>query len=363
MSSLLVSNLTRHGDHATVNLGFPQPFEVVSGEICVLAGKPGAGKTLLARLITGLERCDSGEIELGGRDLTHLPPHKRRIGYICQGDTLWPHWTLGQNIGFPLRCQGFRGKRLKARVDEIVSGSTLEGFMERNPIQVSPDLQDQAILMRALALEPDLLIIDEPFDPMRTVAGKEDQMRQLIVSQKITGLVLTRNFQAALKLGDKVGYFASGHLLQLGTAEELYARSASAEIAQEFGPINRIDGVIDSLNGRGNASVRTVLGLMTGKLQGPGPFSLGSAVTLLFRPEGLMPATATFGTHRFSACVQNRRQEGPLVRLELLGPEGWRGVSLIISGQASSLRVGHNMPFSVSSDFVSVIPHQPGSGS
>ena len=350
MSRLILHKLYRcPGRQPILDLG--QVIEISTGELVVLVGQAGAGKTVLARMLCGLEPCDGGQIELGGRSLSKVPPHQRRVGYVMQGDALWPHWSLSQNISFPLRCRGIGRKARNSRLRALLADAALEDLADLKPDQVSLDARGRAILARAVALEPDVLVIDEPFDQ----AGPLDQIRLVHEREKLTTLILTRNVRQALSIADRVGLLSAGRLLQWGAPLEVYLRPESEEVARSFGPINILDGELESVDSRGTAVVRTVLGRLTGRLGTDRAVSAGDPVRLLFRPESLAHGTTGFGTNRFAATIDQRILDGPICHLGLRGPGGWRGAAAVLSVQAAGLKEAQAASFSLPAESVTVL--------
>ena len=355
MNRLTLFNVSRRsGTQQWIDLG--PLVEVESGELVVLVGKHGAGKTLLSRVICGLEPCDGGRIELGGRSLAGVPPHRRRVGLVMQNDALWPHWSLRQNIAFPLRCSGQRRKARNRRLDELLADAGLEDLADLKPAKVSREACGLALLARAVALEPDLLVIDEPFEAGGILADFSWQIQRLREREKLTTLILTRSASHALALADRVGWLSSGRLLQIGTPHEIYSRPVSEEVARAFGPVNRLEGEIESLDARRVAVVQTALGRITGRLLGSGTPSQGEPVRLLFRPESLVHGAAGFGSNRLSAAAAGRVLDGPLCHIRLVGHDGWEGTAIVLAGQAASIKEGLTLSFSLSADSVSVLP-------
>jgi ABC-type sugar transport system ATPase subunit len=356
MSRVAMEGLrSRRGSHPAIDLSGGAPIEVGAGEIVAVMGRAGSGKTALARMICGLDPIEAGRIDLGGRELTNLPPHQRRVGLVMQNDALWPNWTLAENIGFPLRCRGIGRKERRHRLHDLIAEADLEDLANRRPTEVGPEIRGRALLARALALDPELLVIDEPFVPTGMQIGTPDAIRQVHAAHKLTTLVLTANPQAALTVGDRVGLLEGGRVAQIGSPLELYARPRSLAIAQTFGPINQVEGVLESIDGRGSLVVRSSLGRLTGRMAVPGVLRPGASVGLLFRPEALSPGSVTFGANRFPATILRRSLEGSVCRLELRGPGDWRGAAVVLPGQASALREGQSHTFSLPGDSLVIV--------
>ncbi len=168
-------------------------LEVKRGELTILVGPSGAGKTTLARLVAGVEELDAGEIFFDGRLIHKLPPPDRKVGLVFQDDSLWPAMTIAENVGHALRWKGVDRAERKSRVEALLSLVRLDALAERRPDQLSPSQRLRAELARAMVLEPEFLIIDDPFSrvsPRDRPEIRED-FRSLAHSSETTILILT----------------------------------------------------------------------------------------------------------------------------------------------------------------------------
>ncbi len=219
-------------------------FGLERGNLLALLGPSGCGKTTLLRIIAGFENPDDGEIAVAGRVLNSpscfIRPEKRRVGMVFQDFALFPHLDVGSNIAFGLP----KGIDRKARVSQLLQLVGLERLETRMPHELSGGQQQRVSLARALAADPDLLLLDEPFsnlDPSTRYRVRAE-VKQLIQSVGITAIFVTHDQEEALSLAERVGIMISGRLLQIGTPAEIYARPVSREIGEFVGGANFLAG-------------------------------------------------------------------------------------------------------------------------
>jgi ABC-type Fe3+/spermidine/putrescine transport system ATPase subunit len=219
-------------------------LELADGGRTVLVGPSGAGKTTLVRAIAGLEQLSGGTIELGGRRLDRLPPHRRRIAVVFQEPRLLPHLRVEDNVALPLRAAGVRGAERRRRARSRLEVVGLGGLADRYPRGLSGGEQQRVALARALCAEPDLLMLDEPLaalDPNRRAT-----LRRLIVELtdelNLTTLVITHDRAEAAELGQRVALMLEGRIVQHAPPRELFERPRSAAVARFFGATNLLRG-------------------------------------------------------------------------------------------------------------------------
>jgi sulfate/thiosulfate transport system ATP-binding protein len=214
-------------------------LSVRPGELIALLGPSGSGKTSLLRIIAGLEQADRGRLRIGGLDAAQLSVQERRIGFVFQHYALFRHMSVADNIGFGLRVRA-RAQRpgraeIRERVEALLARVQLEGLGSRYPTQLSGGQRQRVALARALAIEPRLLLLDEPFGAL-DARVRRDLRRWLRELQRETGLTtvfVTHDQEEALELADRVVLMRSGRIEQVGSPAEVYARPASA-FAFEF---------------------------------------------------------------------------------------------------------------------------------
>jgi iron(III) transport system ATP-binding protein len=249
---------------------------VDAGQILALLGPSGCGKTTLLRTIAGLETPDAGEIRVGSRVLTGgsraVPPEQRRVGMVFQDWALFPHMTVGANVGY-----GLPRSRRASRVEEALAMVGLEGLAGRMPGTLSGGQQQRVALARALAPRPRAILLDEPFSNLDSALRVQirTEVHRLLRELAITTIFVTHDQEEAFVLGDEVAVMRRGEVVQQATPSGLYAEPASPWVATFVGDANLVDGVAD---GR---TARTTLGVVPLSAERRGP------VQVLLRPEML----------------------------------------------------------------------------
>ncbi|GGN66293.1 ABC transporter ATP-binding protein [Actinoplanes lobatus] len=261
------------------------------GELIALLGPSGCGKTTALRILAGLEDATAGRVLVDGKDVTRLPANRRGMGMVFQAYSLFPHLTAAQNVEFGLRLR--RGSLTRAA--EMLDLVGLSGFAKRYPHQLSGGQQQRVALARALAIEPRVLLLDEPLSALdaKVRVQLRDEIRRIQTEVGTTTLFVTHDQEEALAIADRVGVMRAGRLEQLATPSEVYLRPATAFVADFVGLSNRLPGTV-------NGDVVEVLGA---RLPLVTPHADG-AVTALVRPEAVevVPApdaTATVLTSSF----------------------------------------------------------------
>jgi putative spermidine/putrescine transport system ATP-binding protein len=220
---------------------------VDEGEFFTLLGPSGSGKTSLLRLIAGFERPDAGRIELGGRDVTSLPPHLRETNTVFQDYALFPHMTVGDNIGYGLRIKHVPVSERRKRVERALQMVRLTGLDKRRPNQLSGGQRQRVALARAVINEPEVLLLDEPLGALDLKLRQEMQLELKRIQKEvgITFIYVTHDQEEALTMSDRVAVMASGSIEQIGSPVELYERPATEFVAGFIGISNLLtrDGV------------------------------------------------------------------------------------------------------------------------
>ncbi len=234
------------------------------GEMIALLGSSGCGKTTLLRAIAGFLHPESGTIRVGGADITHLPPEKRNTAMMFQSYALWPHMTVAANIGYGLSMRGWRKDAIARRVDDMLKLLQLEGFGPRAVTQLSGGQRQRVALGRALAVDPTLLLLDEPMSNLDYKVRLElrHELRALQQRVGITSVYVTHDREEALTLADRIAVIEAGRVLQVGTPEEIFQRPTSAFVAGFMGADNALDvvgttdGRLEAANGEADAGPR-----------------------------------------------------------------------------------------------------------
>jgi putative spermidine/putrescine transport system ATP-binding protein len=216
---------------------------VERGEMIALLGSSGCGKTTLLRSIAGFVTPSEGTIRVGGQDITHLPPEKRETAMMFQSYALWPHMSVAGNIGYGLRMRGRKGPEIAARVAEMLKLLQLEGFTDRPVTQLSGGQRQRVALGRALAVDPHLLLLDEPMSNLDYKVRLElrHELRALQRRIGITAVYVTHDREEALTLADRIAVIDAGRIVQIGPPEEIFHRPESAFVAGFMGADNALD--------------------------------------------------------------------------------------------------------------------------
>lgn len=227
-------------------------LRIEAGAFCVLIGPSGCGKSTVLRMINAMIEPDLGTIELRGQDIRGLDPVRLRrgIGYVIQSVGLFPHWTVKENIAAVPRLLGWSEAKVSARIDEIVAMLRIEpGLLQRYPRQLSGGQQQRAGVARALAADPDIILMDEPFaalDPLSR-ASLQEELRRLHAQSGKTIVFVTHDLDEALKLATRIAVMNKGRLVQSGAPEDILFRPADDFVRNFFGreatPLRRLDVV------------------------------------------------------------------------------------------------------------------------
>jgi iron(III) transport system ATP-binding protein len=219
-------------------------LEAAQGEIVALLGPSGCGKTTTLRLIAGFEAPDLGTIEIAGKVVASAdraePPERRHVGMVFQDGALFPHVTVEENVGFGLP----RGKGKQERIESVLELVGLHGFGKRMPYELSGGQQQRVSLARALAPEPAIILLDEPFSNLDAAlrAAVRAEVRQILTNAQATAILVTHDQEEALSLADRVAVMWEGRIVQDATPEELYHRPASRELGSFVGDAQFVPG-------------------------------------------------------------------------------------------------------------------------
>jgi ABC-type Fe3+/spermidine/putrescine transport system ATPase subunit len=217
-------------------------LQVARGELCALLGSSGCGKTTLLRAIAGFVTPQSGTIRVDGRDILALPPEKRGTAMMFQSYALWPHMSVADNIGYGLRMRGWKKDAIGRRVQDMLALLQLEGFGARAVTQLSGGQRQRVALGRALAVDPQLLLLDEPMSNLDYKVRIElrHELRALQRRIGITAVYVTHDREEALTLADRIAVLDAGVVVQYGLPEEIFHRPSSAFVAGFMGADNAL---------------------------------------------------------------------------------------------------------------------------
>ncbi|WP_433509471.1 ABC transporter ATP-binding protein [Nonomuraea sp. CA-143628] len=219
-------------------------LETEPGEFLTLLGPSGCGKTTTLNMVAGHLTADGGLIEVDGRDITGTPPHRRSMGMVFQSYALFPHMTIADNVAFGLRMRKVAAAERGRRAAEVIEMVGLGGMAGRHPRQLSGGQQQRAALARALVIQPDLLLLDEPFSNLD--AQLRVRLREEVVALQrrigTTTILVTHDQEEALAVSDRIAVMADGVIHQLDRPSEIYLRPGTDFVAQFIGEVNALDG-------------------------------------------------------------------------------------------------------------------------
>ncbi len=264
-------------------------LELASGELVSLLGPSGCGKTTALRIVAGFEVATSGRVQVAGRDVTDVPANKRDMGMVFQAYSLFPNLTAAENVEFGLRVRRQAKAARAAKVAELLELVGLASAAGRYPYQLSGGQQQRIALARALAIEPSVLLLDEPLSALdaKVRVNLREEIRRIQLELGITTLYVTHDQEEALSISDRVAVMSQGRLEQVGTPAEVYRRPATPFVAEFVGTVNRLTvRVVDPAAGIVEHRGR--------RLETAEPLSLtaGAETRLLVRPEALVPSLA-----------------------------------------------------------------------
>ncbi len=286
VTHLRLSHVTkRFGDTAAVD---DVSFDIPRGSFATLLGPSGCGKTTTLRMIAGFYDPDVGDIELGGRRINNLPAHKRGAAMVFQDYALFPHMSVRDNVGYGLRLQRKSKAAIKAKVDETLKFVGLTGLGDRSPNQLSGGQQQRVAVARALVVEPEILLLDEPLSNLDAKLRESLRWELRALQQRLgmTFVYVTHDQDEALSLSDWVAVMNAGKVEQAGVPWEIYYHPKTAFLADFVGAVNLVPSVVRDVRD-GTATVS--LGSTNAPVRVPDGMTLssGATVQLCIRPESL----------------------------------------------------------------------------
>jgi multiple sugar transport system ATP-binding protein len=334
MARLTIRNLTKRFGKITAvsNLS----LEAESGAITVLLGPSGAGKTTTLRCIAGLERPDAGEIIIGETIVNELPPQKRDVALVFQNFSLYPRYTVFENIASPLRIRNFTSAEIEARVKEVARMLRIDHLLERKPLHISGGEMQRVAIARALVRNPQLFLLDEPLTNLdaKIRESMRTELKRLQAETGATFFYATPDQAEALSMGDKIAVIRHGHLLQVGTPVDIYQRPENVFVADFVGspPMNFIPAEI-----KGESALDVGPGIFSLTLHQETAVSLkkarSSRVILGIRPEHL-------------EILPQQEAESYPATLEVVEPLGtYRVFSLRIDKRVIRVRSAEKLPY------------------
>ena len=241
--SIEVRNLNkRFGDFVALD---DVTVSLPSGQLTALLGPSGGGKSTLLRIIAGLDSADSGTVSIEGTEATHLPPQKRNVGFVFQHYAVFKHMTVAKNVAFGLEIRKRPKEEIERRVDELLKLVHLSQFSHRMPSQLSGGQRQRMALARALAVEPTVLLLDEPFGALDAKVRKElrEWLRRLHDEVPVTTVFVTHDQEEAMEVADEIVVVNEGRVEQVGTPDQLYDEPANDFVLSFLGEVTHLGGV------------------------------------------------------------------------------------------------------------------------
>jgi sulfate/thiosulfate transport system ATP-binding protein len=240
--AIIVRGANKHyGDFAALD---NVDFEVPSGSLTALLGPSGSGKSTLLRAIAGLDLPDTGTITINGHDVTHIPPQRRGIGFVFQHYAAFKHLTVRDNVAFGLKIRKRPTAEIKAKVDNLLEVVGLSGFQTRYPNQLSGGQRQRMALARALAVDPQVLLLDEPFGALDAKVREDLRawLRRLHDEVHVTTVLVTHDQAEALDVADRIAVLNKGRIEQVGSPTDVYDAPANAFVMSFLGAVSSLNG-------------------------------------------------------------------------------------------------------------------------
>lgn len=261
-------------------------LNIERGELFVLLGGSGCGKTTLLRMLAGFETPTAGTLSIDGVDMTATPPYHRPVNMMFQSYALFPHMTVDKNVAYGLKRDGVPRKEIKDRVGEMLAMVELEDFTKRKPHQLSGGQRQRVALARSLIKRPKVLLLDEPLGALDKRLREQTQFELMDLQDKlgITFIVVTHDQEEAMTLATRIAVMDNGEFLQIGTPAQIYETPANKKIASFIGSANMIDGVVTSINNN-RITVQDETCDLSVVVEHEGIVQSGDKVCVAIRPE------------------------------------------------------------------------------
>jgi len=318
---------------------------IKSGELVALLGPSGCGKTTALRIVAGLEHHDSGSIKINDQNISGVPAHQRNMGMVFQAYSLFPNLTVLENVAFGLKMRKVSKEKQRKKSIELLELVGLPTQKNRFPHQLSGGQQQRVALARALAIEPSVLLLDEPLSALdaQVRTNLRDEIRRLQLSLGITTLFVTHDQEEAMSMADRVGVMRNGKLEQIGVPSDLYNKPATPFVASFVGIANRIPAEV---TGKGNLKV---LGQKIALSEFSMEFDDGKKVNALVRPESLHLVSES-DPEATNGIVAIKSFLGPLTKIGV-AIEGYPIVHLnLASKDVKRIEIGDRISFKIAAD-------------
>ena len=349
MAFLELQNL--HRDFGTVKALDGIEIQLGEGEFLSLLGPSGCGKTTALRLVAGFDRPNEGRIVVDGKDVTNVAPNKRDMGMVFQAYSLFPNMTARQNVEYGLRIRGRDKADRRKRVAELLELVGLGHAGDRYPHQLSGGMQQRVALARALAIEPRVLLLDEPLSALdaKVRVQLREEIRRIQLELGITTLYVTHDQEEALSVSDHVAVMYGGRIEQMGSPAEMYSSPATPFVAEFIGTMNRFEGtIVDGGVDHGGKMLR---------IEAANGRPKGQRVLVLVRPETVGVARANGAAPTGNTLVGDVVTQtflGPVTRLKILG-DGVDVIADVPTQIALGLPVGTRVSAALPADGVRIL--------
>jgi spermidine/putrescine transport system ATP-binding protein len=354
-SDLVFTNVVkRFGDFTAVH---GLSLTIKEGEFFSFLGPSGCGKTTILRMVSGFIDPTEGTITLGGVDLAGIGPNKRPTSLIFQNLALFPLMSVAENIGFGLLMRGVDKAGRQRKVDQLLDLIALSGYGTRRIDELSGGQKQRVAIARALAVEPKVLLLDEPLSAL-DLKLRQHMRAELRAIQKRTGITfiyITHDQGEALAMSDRVAVMSQGHVEQIGASSDIYNKPETAFVASFVGENNLFAGRVAAVNGK-DAQVETAFGRLVGR--NPRNLAVGDEAFVFVRPERLRLAPAGGpGENAIASTVLGEMFEGITVNISLANPSG-RPITVTMSndGAVPSFAAGARLAAYFGSDHATVLP-------
>jgi putative spermidine/putrescine transport system ATP-binding protein len=328
---------------------------VGAGEFLTLLGPSGCGKTTALRIVAGFESPDSGAVILDDRDIANLPPSRRNMGMVFQAYSLFPNMTAEQNVAFGLRLRKVPREEQARRLERLFDLIGLSHARARYPHQLSGGQQQRVALARALAIEPRVLLLDEPLSALdaRVRVQLREEIRRIQTDLGITTLYVTHDQEEALSISDRIAVMSAGRIEQLGTAQEIYSAPATPFVAEFVGTMNRLTGEVSD-GAAGEVKCRGVRLSVTAARGQP----RGQRILVLVRPESVEVTTLADGEAPAGALagrVTSHAFLGAITRIKIATESGDSLAADVQSARAAAFPIGARVACRVPADSPGVL--------
>jgi putative spermidine/putrescine transport system ATP-binding protein len=309
-----------------------------TGEFLSLLGPSGCGKTTALRLVAGFDRPTSGRVVVDGKDISNVPPNRRNMGMVFQAYSLFPNLTAEKNVEFGLRIRKQPRTQRRKRVEELLELVGLGHAGKRYPHQLSGGMQQRVALARSLAIEPKVLLLDEPLSALdaKVRVQLREEIRRIQLELGITTIYVTHDQEEALSISDRVAVLYRGRIEQVGSPAEMYGSPGTPFVAEFIGVMNRLEAtVVDGTRGEvEHKGVRLTVGAARG-------LPHGERVLVLIRPETLELETAdgVAEANGLTGEVLTHTFLGPVTRVKVIG-EGVDLIADIPTSRVEALPIG-----------------------